>query len=92
MFGIVQLEAMSFGKPVISTKIKKSGICDVNIDEITGKCVQPMNSEELALAIKFIFEDEVRYNFFATNCINRVKTVYAKKIILEELINCYNQL
>ncbi|RLJ09181.1 MAG: hypothetical protein DRP15_04145, partial [Candidatus Aenigmatarchaeota archaeon] len=50
-FGIAQLEAMSSGKPVISTRIKGSGVPWVNQDGVTGLVVPPRDPERLAKAI-----------------------------------------
>lgn len=50
-FGISMMEAMALGKPVISTKIKGSGVNFVNINNLTGLVVEPKNSKQLADAI-----------------------------------------
>lgn len=92
MFGIVQLEAMSFGKPVISTKLKRSGVCNVNIDGITGKCVEVGNGLEIANAIHTILQDSHTYLLYSENCKRRVKEVFDKKIVVNILIETYKKL
>ncbi len=56
-FGVVQIEAMSFGKPVVSTNILNSGVPWINRNEKTGLIVPTKNPKELAHAIKTIISD-----------------------------------
>lgn len=50
-FGIVQIEAMSLGKPVVTTKIPASGVSWVNKDGVSGINVPPQDASALAHAI-----------------------------------------
>lgn len=50
-FGIVQIEAMSCGTPVVSTRIPGSGVAWVNQDGVSGRTVLPENPKALADAI-----------------------------------------
>ncbi len=92
MFGIVQLEAMSFGKPIITTKLERSGVCNVNIDGVTGKCVEVANSLEIATAIDSILQNTDTYLLYSENCKERVKEVFDKKVVIESLIEIYKKL
>ena len=47
-FGMVLLEAMSLGKPLVTTKISGSGVSEVNVDGVTGLQVPPGDAEALA--------------------------------------------
>ena len=61
-FGIVQLEAMASGKPVISTKLN-NGVDYVNQHGVTGLTVPPNDEKALADAVNYLFENEsVRRN------------------------------
>lgn len=50
-FGVVQMEAMRYGKPIISTNIKDSGVPWVNKDEVTGVVIPPKDSKAIAEAV-----------------------------------------
>lgn len=51
-FGIVQIEAMSCGKPVVATTIPGSGVSWVNSEGVSGVNVTPRDSDALAAAIQ----------------------------------------
>ena len=57
-FGIVQLHAMSFGKPVVSTEIPGSGVSWVNEHGKSGLIVPPADPEALAGAMSTLLSDE----------------------------------
>lgn len=50
-FGLVLLEAMRAGKPVIASRVRGSGMCEVVADGVTGSLVTPGDSQALAAAI-----------------------------------------
>lgn len=54
--GMVLLEAMSYGVPVIATAL--GGITDIVEDEVTGLIVPPNDARALALALARVIGDE----------------------------------
>ena len=60
-FGIVQIEAMSCGTPVVATSIAGSGVSWVNKDGFSGRNVPPCNPEALANAIQEVSENRDSY-------------------------------
>ena len=87
-FGIVLIEAMSCGKPVVATRIPESGVAWVNEDGVSGLNVEPRNSEELAIAIRRICEsgDAARFSEGARNRFNQTFT-YTQMI--DKIIDIY---
>jgi glycosyltransferase involved in cell wall biosynthesis len=57
-FGIVQLEAMASGIPVVNTSIN-TGVPYVSPDGVTGFAVSPRSSDEMATALNRLLDDPV---------------------------------
>lgn len=55
-FGIVQLEAMACGKPVVNTQID-SGVPYASLDGVTGFTVEPRNSDAMAAALNRLLDN-----------------------------------
>ncbi|RMH81389.1 MAG: glycosyltransferase [Acidobacteria bacterium] len=72
-FGLVQVEAMVFGKPIVSTKLQASGTCEVNIDKETGLCVKPDEPTALAEALLKIIDNKELYKYFSERARERAK-------------------
>jgi len=69
-FGIVQLEAMSMGLPVINTNLN-SGVPFVSLDSISGLTVEPKNVNQLKNAIEKILDNQNLFETFSKNAIER---------------------
>ncbi|HOW13090.1 MAG TPA: glycosyltransferase [Candidatus Pacearchaeota archaeon] len=80
-FGIVLLEAMACGKPIISTELG-TGTSWININNQTGFVVDPQNSKELAEKIDLILKDANLRKKFEANALRR-----AKDFSIESFIN-----
>lgn len=91
-FGIVQIEAMSFGKPIIATTIKDSGVSWVNKDGYSGLNVQPKNSQVLANAINDICENENVLNLYSLNARQRFEDEFTSDKMIDRVIKLYDNL
>ena len=78
-FGITMVEAMYFGKPVVSTRIEGSGVTFVNKNNITGIVVEPKNVEQLSNAmIRLLCNDRLK-NKLGRNARKRALKFFIKK-------------
>ena len=91
-FGIVLLEAMAFGKPIVSSKIESSGMVWVNQDQVTGLQVPPGSPVELAKAIKKITNDPELYQTFSQNGRERYLELFTQEKMLDSLQTLYTKL
>ena len=91
-FGIVQIEAMSCGKPIVATKIPGSGVSWVNEDKVTGLNVEPENAEAIADAILRITSNKDIYKAFSDNAVNRYKLLFQKKDMIRKCLSLYEKL
>lgn len=67
-FGVVQVEAMACGKPVVSCALR-SGVPFVNQDGVTGLIVPPRDAGALTVALRRLFgDDALRAQFGEAGC------------------------
>ena len=92
MFGVVQLEAMGMGKPVIASRIKRSGVNLVSIDGQTGIVVESKNSKAIADACIRLLSDAQLYNKMRINAFKTVKNKYSKSKVINQLISIYREI
>ena len=91
-FGVVLLEAMSFGKPLVTTNIPGSGVNWVNQNEITGLSVAPRCPKELADAIIKISCDKKLRDLFGEQSRLRFEKYFSRNVMVNNLIELYNTL
>lgn len=91
-FGLVQIEAMSCGKPVVATLIEGSGVSWVNLDGYSGINVPPQNSPALAEAIMTITKDPDTYLQFSRNAEKRYEEYFTKEHMLRNCQDIYDSL
>lgn len=87
-FGIVQLEAMACGKPVINTRLA-SGVPFVSVDRVTGLTVAPANHEELAAAINALLDDPARRALYGKAAQRRVRQEFSVAKMAERTLQLY---
>jgi len=91
-FGLVMVEAMSFGRPIVATKIKGSGVSWVNQHGITGLNIEPKNPKVLADAIRFICENPEIYIKMSKNALKRFEEEFTIEKEILRILEIYNKL
>lgn len=91
-FAIVQVEAMSFGKPIVSTAIPGSGVSWVNEHLVSGLVVEPENPKALVTAFKKIMGDAQLKQKMSEGSRNRYKTNFTRDKMVEKSMEIYAKL
>lgn len=90
-FGIAQIEAMSFGKPIVATRIPGSGVSWVNEDGVSGLNVECRDSKGLAKAFQQIMSDASLYHTYSAGAMMRYETLFTKGKMIENILSLYRQ-
>ena len=91
-FGIVQIEAMSCGKPLIATNIPESGVSWVNRHGVSGINVPPMDGQALADAIRQILGNKEEYERYAEGSQRRFQEVFRLDKMIDTALEIYKGL
>ncbi|EKO8850069.1 glycosyltransferase, partial [Escherichia coli] len=83
------IEAMSYGKPVVSTNIKNSGVPWVNENGISGVVVEPNEPHELAKAILTILNNPAG---FSLGALERYRKLFTRDKMISSLIGLYQNI
>jgi rhamnosyl/mannosyltransferase len=89
-FGIVQLEAMACGTPVVNTSLD-SGVPTVSLDGVTGITVPPRDSRALAGAINTLLDNSELRQKYGRAARERVEKGFDQSVMLERTLNLYQQ-
>jgi rhamnosyl/mannosyltransferase len=89
-FGIVQLEAMACGKPVVNTSLD-TGVPFVSLDGVTGLTVPPADSEALAGAINLLLENPDLRLRLGHAARHRVQTLFSVPAMAESTLTILRQ-
>ena len=90
-FGIVQMEAMVYGKPVINTDLP-TGVPYVSPDGYSGITVPPGDEEKLAEAIENLVHDNELREQYGKNAYSLVREKYEMNIVNDKISNIYEEL
>ncbi len=88
-FGLSLLEAMYYKKPIITSKIKGSGVNFVNQDGVTGLVVEPKNSLALARAIQKILHSPEQALVWGEQARKRFDQHFQIELIANQIIQVY---
>lgn len=89
-FGLVQLEAMVCGKPVVSTNLK-TGVPWVNQHGKTGLVVPFNHPERLAAAINYLLKNELEKRQLGQNARRRVLENFTLQKVSKKMESVYHQ-
>jgi rhamnosyl/mannosyltransferase len=90
-FGIVQLEAMASGKPVVSTNLD-TGVTWINQNNKTGIIVPTKDVIALENAINKLLNDKKLLEELGQNAKSRAEKEFNQDLMLNRTINLYNSL
>ena len=90
-FGLVQLEAMVYGKPVINTSLP-TAVPEVSLDEMTGLTVEPGNAEALAEAINRLATDKDFREKCGISARKRCQEQYSLEIMQDRIRSAYKKM
>ena len=89
-FGLVQIEAMAFGRPVINTKLP-SGVPYVSLHGETGLTVEPGNAAELAEAMQYLAEHPVERCRMGERARARMEEQFRMDKMLKRVLQLYEE-
>ncbi|AGM05777.1 glycosyltransferase [Amycolatopsis keratiniphila] len=88
-FGIVPLEAMACGVPVVATAV--GGLTDTVVDGVTGMLVPPRNPMELAAALRRLLGDASLCESFGLAGADRVRARYSWDRVASDSLRAYGR-
>jgi glycosyltransferase involved in cell wall biosynthesis len=87
-FGIVQLEAMACGKPVVNTDLA-TGVPFVSIDGETGITIPPADPEALATAVNRLLHDSALRTAYGDAARRRVQNEFSLELMVRRMLEVY---
>ncbi|WP_089918302.1 glycosyltransferase [Lentzea albida] len=88
-FGVVALEAMACGVPVVASAV--GGLADSVVHQVTGLLVPPHNPAQLARALRALLGDEVRRQELGAAGHDRVSIRYTWDRVAQDVLRAYER-
>lgn len=90
-FGIVQIEAMSCGRPVVATRIPGSGVAWVNKDGLSGLNAEPGDAASLADCIRRVCDDHGTWERFCRGARERYLELFTREATTDRCLELYQK-
>ncbi len=90
-FGLVQLEAMAYGLPVINTNVK-SGVPEVSLHGRTGLTAEPNSASQLAEAMEWMLSHPQERIAMGEVARRRVEENFTEQVLIRNLQEIYKEL
>lgn len=90
-FGIVQMEAMVYGKPVINTSLP-TGVPYVSPDGVSGITVEPRSESQLAQAVQTLVRDGQLRKKYGEQAYRIVREKYDMPRVMDRISDIYQEL
>lgn len=90
-FGLVQLEAMACGKPVVCCRLG-TGVDEVNVNGETGFVVEPRNEEQLAQALNQLLNNASLRQSMGQAARHRARNIYSFPAMVDATLALYEYL
>jgi glycosyltransferase involved in cell wall biosynthesis len=87
-FGLIYLEAMAYGKPVIGTRA--GGIPEVVTDEV-GRLVEPEDRDQIADAVLALMKDSALRRTLGSNAFRRVRQHFSVEAMVKNTLALYRE-
>ncbi|MFT4204165.1 MAG: glycosyltransferase [Chitinophagaceae bacterium] len=91
-FGIVQVEAMAYGKPLVATRIEGSGVSWVNEENVSGLNCEVENAKDLADKINTILGNTALVQQFGAGALKRYEDHFTQEKMVERMIPLYEKI
>ncbi|HWD02108.1 MAG TPA: glycosyltransferase [Amycolatopsis sp.] len=89
-FGIVPLEAMACGVPVVAAAV--GGLVDTVVDGITGVLVHPRRPAELAARLRELLDNEALCQAYGAAGLDRVRVRYSWGRVAADTVRAYGKI
>lgn len=90
-FGLVQVEAMASGCPVINTEIAGSGVSWVSMNETSGLTVPVGDAKSLAIAANRIFNEIDTRNRLSVGARERAQNLFSAENMVQKSLKLYEE-
>jgi glycosyltransferase involved in cell wall biosynthesis len=90
-FGIVQLEAMACGRPVVNTRLD-SAVPHVSVDGLTGLTVPPADPRALGAALRALLDDPARRAAMGEAARRRVREEFSAEVMARRTLELYREI